>query len=72
MAEYPYPLSLSGKILETGKLLLFPQQSLDLEKNTQKLKKLIRAERSLAKLRSKMSRKLSFLIVFIRNKVKNW
>lgn len=64
MVEYPYPLSLSGKILETGKLLLFPQQSLDLRKKHAEVKEADRAERSLAKLRSKMSRKLSFLIAF--------
>lgn len=40
MAESSDPFSVSGKILETGKLLLFTQQGLDFGKNTQKLRNL--------------------------------
>ena len=49
MAEYPYPLSLSGKILETGKLLLFTQQGLDFGKKHAEAQESDRAENGLGK-----------------------
>ena len=49
MAESSDPFSVSGKILETGKLLLFTQQGLDFGKKHAETQESDRAENSLGK-----------------------
>lgn len=49
MAESSDPFFVSGKILETGKLLLFTQQGLDFGKKHAETQESDRAENSLGK-----------------------
>ena len=66
------PVYLSGKILETCQLLLFPQQSMDLRKKFGKTEAFNQAERGMGTVYGTMFWKISLLKALVRRqKVQN-